>query len=85
MENITKQFGLPAVVAINRFPTDTEAELALVEEKCRELGVNVALSEVWGKGSEGGEALAEEVLRLIEQPNDFAYIYDRRKNISNSY
>ncbi len=76
MENITKQFGLPAVVAINRFPTDTEAELALVEEKCRELGVNVALSEVWGKGSEGGEALAEEVLRLIEQPNDFAYIYE---------
>lgn len=76
VENITKQFGLPAVVAINRFPTDTEAELALVEEKCRELGVNVALSEVWGKGSEGGEALAEEVLRLIEQPNDFAYIYE---------
>lgn len=76
VENITKQFGLPAVVAINRFPTDTEAELALVEEKCRELGVNVALSEVWGKGSEGGKALAEEVLRLIEQPNDFAYIYE---------
>ena len=76
VENITKQFGLPAVVAINRFPTDTEAELELVEEKCRELGVNVALSEVWGKGSEGGEALAEEVLRLIEQPNDFAYIYE---------
>ena len=76
VENITKQFGLPAVVAINRFPTDTKAELALVEEKCRELGVNVALSEVWGKGSEGGEALAEEVLRLIEQPNDFAYIYE---------
>ena len=70
VENITKQFGLPAVVAI------TKAELALVEEKCRELGVNVALSEVWGKGSEGGEALAEEVLRLIEQPNDFTYIYE---------
>ena len=76
VENITRQFGLPAVVAINRFPTDTEAELALVEDKCRELGVNVALSEVWGKGSEGGKALAEEVLRLIEQPNDFAYIYE---------
>ena len=76
VENITKQFGLPAVVEINRFPTDTEAELALVEDKCRELGVNVALSEVWGKGSEGGKALAEEVLRLIEQPNDFAYIYE---------
>ncbi len=76
VENITVKFGLPAVVAINRFPTDTEAELALIEAKCRELGVNVALSEVWGKGSEGGKALAEEVLRLIEQPNEFAYIYE---------
>ncbi len=76
VENITQQFGLPAVVAINRFPTDTEAELALVEDRCRELGVNVALSEVWGKGSKGGEALADEVLRLIEQPNDFTYIYE---------
>lgn len=76
VENITQQFGLPAVVAINRFPTDTEAELALVEDRCRELGVNVALSEVWGKGGKGGEALADEVLRLIEQPNDFTYIYE---------
>lgn len=76
VENITQQFRLPAVVAINRFPTDTEAELALVEDRCRELGVNVALSEVWGKGSKGGEALADEVLRLIEQPNDFTYIYE---------
>ena len=76
VENITQQFRLPAVVAINRFPTDTEAELALVETKCRELGVNVALSEVWGKGSEGGMALADEVLKLIEQPNDFTYIYE---------
>lgn len=76
VENITCQFGLPAVVAINRFPTDTEAELALVEEKCRELGVNVALSEVWGKGSEGGMALADEVLNLIEQPDNFRYIYE---------
>lgn len=76
VENITQQFRLPAVVAINRFPTDTEAELALVEAKCRELGVNVALSEVWGKGSEGGMALADEVLKLIEQPNDFTYIYE---------
>ena len=81
VENITKQFGLPAVVAINRFPTDTEAELALVEDKCRELGVNVALSEVWGQGSEGGKALAEEVLRLIEQPNDFTYIYEDNMSI----
>ncbi len=76
VENITQQFGLPAVVAINRFPTDTEAELALVEEKCRELGVNVALSEVWGKGSEGGMTLADEVLKLIEQPDNFTYIYE---------
>ena len=76
VENITKVFGLPAVVAINRFPTDTEAELALVEEKCRELGVNVALSEVWGKGGEGGIALAEEVVRLCEESNDFRFSYD---------
>lgn len=76
VENITKVFGLPAVVAINRFPTDTEAELALVEKKCRELGVNVALSEVWGKGGEGGIALAEEVVRLCEEPNDFRFSYD---------
>ncbi len=76
VENITVQFGLPAVVAINRFPTDTEAELALIESKCRELGVNVALSEVWGKGSEGGMALADEVMKLIEQPSEMKYIYD---------
>lgn len=76
VENITKGFGLPAVVAINRFPTDTEAELKLVEDKCRQLGVNVALSEVWGKGGEGGIALAEEVVRLCEEPNDFHFTYD---------
>lgn len=81
VENITKVFGLPAVVAINRFPTDTEAELALVEEKCRELGVNVALSEVWGKGGEGGIALAEEVVRLCEEPNDFRFSYDLELSI----
>lgn len=75
VENITKVYGLPAVVAINRFPTDTEAELALVEQKCKELGVNVALSEVWGKGGEGGIALAEEVVRLCDQPNTFAQAY----------
>lgn len=66
VENVTTVFGLPAVVAINRFPTDTEAELRLIEEKCKALGVNVALSEVWGKGGEGGKALAEEVVRLCE-------------------
>ncbi|MDO5491125.1 MAG: formate--tetrahydrofolate ligase [Bacillota bacterium] len=76
VENITQIYGLPAVVAINRFPADTEAELALVEEKCTVLGVNVALSEVWGKGGKGGIALAEEVVRLCEQPADFRYAYD---------
>ena len=76
VENITRVYKLHAVVAINRFPTDTEAELKLVEAKCNELGVNVALSEVWGKGGEGGMALAEEVVRLCEQPNDFSFSYD---------
>ncbi|MCL1906102.1 MAG: formate--tetrahydrofolate ligase, partial [Clostridiales bacterium] len=76
VENITQVYKLPAVVAINRFPTDSEAELRLIEEKCRGLGVNVALSEVWGKGGEGGVALAEEVVRLCKEPNDFTYSYD---------
>ena len=75
VENITQVYQLPCVVAINRFPTDTEAELALGEEKCRELGVNVALSEVWAKGGEGGQALAAEVVRLCEQPNNFQFAY----------
>ena len=81
VENITKVFGLPCVVAINAFPTDTAAELKLVEDKCRELGVNVALSEVWAKGGEGGIALAEEVVRLCEQPNDFRFAYDTGDSI----
>ena len=76
VENVTKVFKLPCVVAINAFPTDTPAELALVEDKCRQLGVNVALSEVWAKGSEGGKALAEEVVRLCEEPNEFEFAYD---------
>ena len=76
VENITQVYRLPCVVAINRFPTDTEAELKLVEDKCREMGVNVALSEVWAKGGEGGTALAEEVIRLCEQPNGFQFAYD---------
>ena len=76
VENITNVYGLPCVVAINRFPTDTEAELKLVEDKCRALGVNVALSEVWAKGGEGGMALAEEVIRLCEQPNQFRFAYE---------
>ncbi len=75
VENITQVYHLPCVVAINAFPTDTPAELALVEERCRELGVRAALSEVWAKGGEGGTALAEEVLRLCEEPNGFQYAY----------
>ena len=81
VENITKVYGLPCVVAINRFPTDTEAELALVGEKCRELGVNVALSEVWGKGGDGGVELAQEVVRLCETQGDFRYAYEQGTTI----
>ena len=76
VENITRVFGLPAVVAINRFANDTEAELNLIRTRCQELGVNVALSEVWGKGGEGGLELAEEVLHLCDQPQDFHYAYE---------
>ena len=81
VSNIKDVYGLPCVVAINAFPTDTAAELKLVEDKCRELGVNVALSEVWAKGGEGGKALAEEVLRLCDQPNDFTFAYDAESSI----
>ena len=81
VENITQVYGLPCVVAINAFPTDTAAELKLVEDKCRELGVNVALSEVWAKGGEGGKALAEEVVRLCEQESHFTFAYDVEESI----
>ena len=81
VSNIKNVYGLPCVVAINAFPTDTKAELDLVEEKCRELGVNVALSEVWAKGGEGGIALAKEVVRLCEEPNDFHYCYESDMSI----
>ena len=74
--NMRDVFGLPVVVAINAFPTDTPAELALVERRCQELGVNVALSEVWAKGGEGGLALAEEVVRLCEQPSELRFAYE---------
>ena len=73
--NIKNVYGLPVVVAINAFPTDTKAELDMVEAKCKELGVNVALSEVWAKGGEGGKALAEEVVRLCEEPSEFKFCY----------
>ena len=81
VDNVTNVYGLPCVVAINAFPTDTAAELKLVEDKCKELGVNVALSEVWAKGGEGGKALAEEVVRLCEQPNDFRFAYNTEDSI----
>lgn len=81
VNNIKNVFGLPCVVAINAFPTDTKAELDLVEEKCNELGVNVALSEVWAKGGEGGIALANEVVRLCEEPNEFKYAYELEGSI----
>lgn len=81
VSNVTKVYGLPCVVAINRFPTDTEAELKLIEDKCHELGVNVALSEVWGKGSEGGIELAKEVVRLCEEPNNFSFVYEDKLSI----
>ncbi|HCL79594.1 MAG TPA: formate--tetrahydrofolate ligase, partial [Synergistaceae bacterium] len=75
IENMTS-FGLPVVVAINRFPTDTEAELALVEEKCNTLGATVALSEVWEKGGEGGVDLAEKVVAACDRPSSYAPLYD---------
>ena len=81
VSNIKDVYGLPCVVAINAFPTDTAAELKLVEDKCRELGVNVALSEVWAKGGEGGIALAEEVVRLCECENNFRFAYDTEDSI----
>ena len=73
VSNIRDVYGLPCVVAINEFPTDTAAEVKLVEDRCKELGVNVVLSQVWAKGGEGGKALAEEIIRLVEQPSDFRY------------
>jgi len=77
VENVTGVFGLPAVVAINRFPQDTENELKYIEDRCRQLGVNVILSELWAKGSEGGKALANEVVRVVEnEQNGFRFAYD---------
>ena len=76
VDNIKNVYGVPSVVAINRFPTDTEAELKLIYDKCKELGVNVCLSEVWGKGGDGGIDLANEVVRLCELDNNFSFCYE---------
>lgn len=81
VENVMSVYGLPCVVAVNAFPTDTERELGLVRERCRELGVNVVLSDVWAKGGEGGEELAVEVLRLCGQTNHFKYCYDENDSV----
>jgi formate--tetrahydrofolate ligase len=81
IENLTGVYKKPVVVAINRFPTDTQAELDLVREKCAQLGVNVALSEVWAKGGEGGEELAREVVRLCEEPSKLEFCYDVNASI----
>lgn len=81
IENIMQVYHLPVVVAINAFPTDTEAELKLVRARCKELGVNVALSEVWAKGGEGGEELAREVIRLCEEESQMQFVYDLEASI----
>ncbi len=82
VSNIRDVYKLPSVVAVNRFPTDTDAEVALIIEKCKELGVNVVLSNVWAEGGKGGVELAEEVIRLCEQPNDFEFSYDADASIA---
>ncbi len=76
VSNVRDVFGLPCVVAINRFPTDTDEEIEFITEKCKKLGVNVVLSNVWAEGGKGGEALAKEVVKLCEQPNNFKFAYD---------
>ncbi len=82
VDNIQSVYGLPCVVAINRFPSDTEAELALIEDECKKLGVNVRLSEVWAKGGEGALELADEVMRLVNEPNDFRFSYEDGTDIA---
>ena len=84
VDNIQNVYGLPCVVAINRFPTDTEAELALIESECQKLGVNVKLSEVWAKGGEGALELADEVMRLIEQPSELKFAYEDGADVADA-
>ena len=82
LDNITSVYKLPCVVAVNKFPTDTDAEVKLVIDKCKEIGVNVVLSDVWAKGGEGGIDLANEVVRLCEKDNDFTFCYDTDDTIA---
>lgn len=84
VENIQGVFGLPCVVAINRFPTDTEAELDLIASECEKVGVNVRLSEVWAKGGEGALELADEVMRLVEEPHEFKFAYEDGSDIADA-
>ena len=81
LENITQVYKLPCVVAVNKFPTDTDAEVELVIEKCKEMGVNVVLSDVWAKGGEGGIELAKEVVNLCEKDNDFTFCYESEASL----
>ncbi len=81
VSNIKNVYKLPSVVAVNKFPTDTDAEVNLIIEKCKELGVNVVLSDVWAKGGEGGVDLANEVIRLCEEENDFTFSYELDETI----
>ena len=81
VDNIQAVYGLPVVVAINAFPTDTAEELALVEEECKKRGVNVVLSEVWAKGGKGGQALAEEVMRLCQTESKLTFAYDVKESL----
>ncbi len=83
LDNITGVYKLPCVVAVNKFPTDTDAEVKLVIDKCKEIGVNVVLSDVWAKGGEGGIDLANEVVRLCELDNDFSFCYDTEDSLAN--
>ena len=84
VDNIQNVYGLPCVVAINRFPTDTEAEIELIESECQKLGVNVKLSEVWAKGGEGALDLADEVMRLIEQPSELKFAYEDGADVADA-
>ena len=81
VDNIQTVYGLPVVVAINAFPTDTAEELALVEEECKKRGVNVVLSEVWAKGGKSGQALAEEVMRLCQTESQLTFAYDVKESL----